>query len=373
MRQSQTKAIFAALATALALAGAPALATEITVTATNGQVTIVEHDRTVPAAVGAMLTLPVEIHTGADGSVDLLQLGSKLHVGPNSTIAMPDAGPQGSIIDKIKQTAGYVLYNIKSRKTQPLSVETPYLVAVVKGTVFTIAVEGHAAQVALMEGSLDISAPGVTRHVLLKPNESIRHADGEPDLAVQTSTSRVAQPRSGSGADSTAALSDPTQSGQMAVVAKDLADAGVAVTTGHQIEAAKQSASASGSSVSSSGTNAGSSAAGTAASGTSSAGATTATGGSSSSGTTSSNTGSSSTSGTSTSSSSNSSSGSSASSSTNTGSSTSGSTTSSSTNTTPGSSGSSSSGTGSSGGTVGCNGKTNGTGEGNCLGHKKPN
>ena len=371
MRQSQTKAVFAAIAAALALAGTPAVATEITVTATNGQVTISEHGRTAAAAVGTILTLPVEIHTGADGSVDLLQLGSKLHIGPNSTIAMPDAGPQGSIIDKIRQTAGYVLYNIKSRKIQPLSVETPYLVAVVKGTVFTIAVEEHAAQVALMEGSLDISAPGVTRHVLLKPNESIRHADSEPDLAVQTSTSRVVQPGGGSAANSTGAWSDPTQSGQMAIVAKDLADAGVAVSTARQIEATKQSTSGSSNSASSSGTSAGSSGAGAAASGTNSAGATS--GGSSasaSSGTTSAGTGSSSTSGTSTSSSGNSSSGSSASSSTSTGG-----TTSSSSNTSPASSGSSSSSAGgsSSGGPVGCNGKSNGTGEGNCLGHKKPN
>ena len=362
MRQLQSKAIFVAIAGALALTGTPALATEITVTAANGQVTFIEHGHEVAAAVGAMLTLPVEIHTGADGSVDLLQLGSKLHIGPNSTIALPDAGPKGSIIDKIKQSAGYVLYNIKTRKTQPLSVETPYLVAVVKGTVFTIAVEEHAAQVALMEGSLDISAPGVTQHVLLKPNESIRHADGDPDLAVQTSNSKVMQPRGGSVSDSTAALSDPTQSGQMAAVAKDLADAGVAVTTGRQIEAAKQSASTSSTNVSSSNSSGTS-----AASGTNSSGTTTSDSSSSgSTGTTSSTASSSTTTTGSTSSSTNVSSGSSASSSATTSNPTTGSTSST-------TSGTSSSSTAGSGGTVGCNGKTNGTGEGNCLGHaKKP-
>lgn len=323
MQPSQSRVFFATVATALTVAGTPAWATEITVTSTSGQVALLERGRSVAAAVGATLTLPVEVHTGADGNIDLQQLGSKLHIGPNSTIAMPDAGPQGSMVDKIKQSAGYVLYNIKSRKTQPLSVETPNLVAVVKGTMFTIAVQEHAAEVALMEGSLDISAPGVAQHVLLKPNESVRHADGEPGLTVQSATSRVVAPQNGSLADTTAAIPDPGESGQMTVVAKDLADAGAAVSTSHVLAATKLPVNISGNgssgSTSSSTTSGASGATGAA---------------SSSSGSTSTNT-----------------SGSTAS----TGDST------------------SSPSTGSSGGTIGCNGKINGTGEGNCLGHKKPN
>jgi hypothetical protein len=331
MQPSQSRTLFATIATALALAGTPAWATEISVTSISGQVTVLERGHSVGAAVGAALTLPVEIHTGADGNIDLQQLGSKLHIGPNSTVAMPDAGPQGSMVDKIKQGAGYVLYNIKSRKTQPLSVETPYLVAVVKGTLFTIAVQEHAAEVALMEGSLDISAPGVTKHVLLRPNESIRHADGEPELAVQSATSKAEIPHSGSAADTRAALSDPSQSGQMALVAKDLADAGAAVSTGRALAASKQPA------------------------GTPSTGGTNSSGGASGSGSGSSGStpaSSSNTSGSSTSSSSN----------------TSGSGINSSSST-----GSTSSSTGGGGGTLGCNGKANNTGEGNCLGHRKPN
>ena len=342
------------IATALAVVGTPAWATEISVTASSGRVTLLERGHAVAAAVGATLTLPVEVHTGSDGNIDLQQLGSKLHIGPNSTIAMLDAGPQGSMVDKIKQGAGFVLYNIKSRKTQPLSVETPYLVAVVKGTMFTIAVQERAAEVALMEGSLDISAPGVTNHVLLKPNESIRHADGEPGLAVHAATSGVIEPHSSSLTDTTAALSDPSQSGQMAQVAKDLADAGAAVSTSRALAATKQPASVSGGTASSTGTSSSGGTSSSTSSGTSGSGSTSdsgATGSSSSSGSSSSNTGSSSSSaGSSTSGSSSTTSGSSS---------------------TSGSTGTSSSSTGGSGGTVGCNGKTNGTGEGNCLGHKK--
>ena len=365
MQPSRARALFATISTALAVAGTPVWATEITVTSTSGEVKLLERGHSVAAAVGATLTLPVEVHTGTDGNIDFQQLGSKLHIGPNSTVAMPDAGPQGSIVERIKQSAGYVLYNIKSRKTQPLSVETPYLAAVVKGTMFTIAVQEHAAEVALMEGSLDISAPGVAQHVLLKPNESIRHADGEPGLTVQSATSRVVEPHGGSPTDTTAAWSDPSQSDQMAVVAKDLADAGAAVSTSRVLAASKQPTSTSGTTAISSGTSSSGSTSPSTTSG--STGSTTTSGASSvsssattssSNGSSSSNTGSVSSSGTTSSTSGSSSS-------------TGGSTSDSSTTSTS-TSGSSSSSTGSSGGTVGCNGKTNGTGAGNCLGHKKP-
>jgi len=221
----------------------PALASDLTVTATTGQVTLTEHGRSVPPSVGAKFSLPVEIHTGPDGTVDVQQLGSSLHVGPSSTIALPESASHADSVDKIKQSAGYVLYNIKSRKDHPLSVETPYLVSVVKGTVFTIAVEEHAATVALMEGSLDISAPGVAEHVLLKPNQSIHHADGEPRLSVRSSASASVMPRSGLHVDAPLTLPGAMQSSQMALVARDLADAGAAVTAGHAIAARQVSQS----------------------------------------------------------------------------------------------------------------------------------
>jgi hypothetical protein len=170
-----------------------------------------------------------------------------LHVGPSSTIALPEATSPGNVIDKIKQSAGYVLYNIKSRKDHPLSVETPYLVSVVKGTVFTIAVEAHATTVALMEGSLDISAPGVTEHVLLKPNQSIRHADGESQLSVRSVASAALTPRSELRAGAPLVLPEATQSAQMAQVARDLADAGAAVAAG-RIISTRQASLASGTS-----------------------------------------------------------------------------------------------------------------------------
>jgi hypothetical protein len=245
MRANHHAVIFAAGLLAASLWVSAARASDLTVTATTGQVTVIEHGRSSAPSVGAKLTLPVEIHTGADGALDLQQLGSALHVGPNSTVAVPEPAAPGNVVDKIRQTAGYVLYNIKSRKDHPLAVETPYLVSVVKGTVFTIAVEEHASTVALMEGSLEISAPGVPEHVLLEPNQSIRHAQGESQLSVRSSASASVSPRGEQRVAAPSVLPEAMQSGQMAQVAKDLADAGAAVAAGHAI-ATHQAAQSSG-------------------------------------------------------------------------------------------------------------------------------
>jgi len=256
MRTNHHAVIVAASFVATCLWLSPALAEDFTVTATSGKVTVIEHGRPAPLSIGAKLSPPVEIRTGADGAVDVRQLGSLLHIGPNSTIALPEASAAGTAVDKIKQSAGYVLYNIKSRKEHPLSVETPYLVSVVKGTVFTIAVEEHAATVALMEGALDISAPGVAEHVLLKPNQSIRHEDGEPRLSVRSSASAGTIPRSELREGVPQVLPETVQSGQMIQVAKELADAGAAVAAGRLV-ATRQTALSTGANASGTNSSAG--------------------------------------------------------------------------------------------------------------------
>ena len=430
---------------ALLIAAGHVQAAEVTVTASSGPVTLTAAGHPVAATVAAKLNLPLEIHTGATGTVDLLQLGSRVHVGPNSVLVLPDTATSDGPVDRILQKAGYVLYNIKTRKEHPLAVETPYLVSVVKGTVFTIAVEDHAATVALMEGSLDISAPGVTDHVLLKPNESIHHAQGEPQLIAHATAPAAFVPSGQAAPINGTALPDATNATQMAQVARDFADVGAAIAPSALLVSVRQvptlqagnsdsagqtgsagtstgtTSSTSGSSQVSSGTTgSGAAPSGSSGSGSGSTGSSSGTGtiassgssGSSASSSGSTSTGSSSGTGTIASSGS---SGSSASSSgsTSTGSSSGTGTTVSTGSTgttgttgatgitgTTGSSSSSASGTGStasigvavaagtsaSGGaatvtvtlpsgtttvTVGCNGKSNGTGQGKCLGHSK--
>jgi|GEM_PF-5191019 hypothetical protein len=349
-------------------------ATEVTVVSSRGSVSVTQDDHLVPVSASAHLTLPAQIRTGSDGVIDLKDNGSLVHIGPNSTVAIPDSGPSGGLVDRYLQSAGSALYNIQGRHGRPMSVETPYLVSVVKGTVFTVSVEEGATSVTLMEGSLDVAAPDVSQHLLLKPNQSIRHSPGEPSLMVSPARAESEIIKNGR-ADDGAPLADEANSSQVAFVTRDLAEVGATVSAQHALST---SALPAGSATAPVANNAGSPA-GSSGGGSQPSSGTTGSASSTSTGTTSGT--STSTSGSTGSSSASSSPSGSGSTSTGATSGTSTSTTSGSTSTAGSTSGSGSSNTAGSPGNqtsgsstapvVGCNGKTNGTGLGKCLGHGK--
>ena len=349
-------------------------ATEVTVVSSRGSVSVTQDDHLVPVSASAHLTLPAQIRTGSDGVIDLKDNGSLVHIGPNSTVAIPDSGPSGGLVDRYLQSAGSALYNIQGRHGRPMSVETPYLVSVVKGTVFTVSVEEGATSVTLMEGSLDVAAPDVSQHLLLKPNQSIRHSPGEPSLMVSPARAESEIIKNGR-ADDGAPLADEANSSQVAFVTRDLAEVGATVSAQHALST---SALPAGSATAPVANNAGSPAGSSGGASQPSSG-TTGSASSTSTGTTSGT--STSTSGSTGSSSASSSPSGSGSTSTGATSGTSTSTTSGSTSTAGSTSGSGSSNTAGSPGNqtsgsstapvVGCNGKTNGTGLGKCLGHGK--
>ena len=349
-------------------------ATEVTVVSSRGSVSVTQDDHLVPVRASAHLTLPAQIRTGSDGVIDLKDNGSLVHIGPNSTVAIPDSGSSGGLVDRYLQSAGSALYNIQGRHGRPMSVETPYLVSVVKGTVFTVSVEEGATSVTLMEGSLDVAAPDVSQHLLLKPNQSIRHSPGEPSLMVSPARAESEIIKNGR-ADDGAPLADEANSSQVAFVTRDLAEVGATVSAQHALST---SALPAGSATAPVANNAGSPA-GSSGGGSQPSSGTTGSASSTSTGTTSGT--STSTSGSTGSSSASSSPSGSGSTSTGATSGTSTSTTSGSTSTAGSTSGSGSSNTAGSPGNqtsgsstapvVGCNGKTNGTGLGKCLGHGK--
>jgi hypothetical protein len=171
------------LALLLSIAGLPlAAADELTISRLSGSVEITAKGKVTAAQMGAKVASPLKVVTGADGSVRLEHDSAALDIGPNSVVILPKSS--SSTLDKIEQRIGRVLYSVKPRKTRPLVVETPYLVSVVKGTTFSIAVENEAATIALLEGSLLISGNGVDEEVLLAPNQKATRAQGERVISV---------------------------------------------------------------------------------------------------------------------------------------------------------------------------------------------
>jgi len=188
------------LAASISMTAIPAVAADqtaehITIARLSGSVQLSENGKSIAPRLGLKLSLPLRVQTSSDGNVRLEHAGASLDIGPDSTVVVPRGEQSTSALEKIQQQIGRVLYSVKPRKSRPLVVETPYLVSVVKGTTFSIAVDDSSASVALLEGSLQISGPGVDEDVLLAPNQTAtRERDSRAITVTKIETSAPPMP-----------------------------------------------------------------------------------------------------------------------------------------------------------------------------------
>ena len=134
--------------------------------------------------VGAVLGAAAEIRTGSDSRALLTHQGTTLTVSPESALKLPGTErPKG--VYRVFQSLGTLLYRIKERAAgmAAFEVETPYLVAVVKGTVFTVNASADGAAVHLTEGIVDVQptlggtgatlTPGGTARITAVPGADV--------------------------------------------------------------------------------------------------------------------------------------------------------------------------------------------------------
>ncbi len=134
--------------------------------------------------VGTVLGAAAEVRTGSDSRALLTHQGTTLTVSPDSGLKLPGADrPNG--VYRVFQSLGTLLYRIKERAAgmAAFEVETPYLVAVVKGTVFTVNASADGAAVHLTEGVVDVQptlggtgatlTPGGTAHITAVPGADV--------------------------------------------------------------------------------------------------------------------------------------------------------------------------------------------------------
>jgi hypothetical protein len=252
---------------------------DIRVAAFKGEVQIVSAGAGIAPSVGAVLALPGSVQTGVDGTIDLQQGETKIAVGPGTRLDFPApeaAGPLG----RVAQHTGNAYYDVGPRGSRKLRVETPFLVAVIKGTQFNVAVTADSATVSLHEGRLEILATedGVAPVLLNAGEVAVRRKD-EREIRVLKTAGTTAAGGSGSGGgalplgiddggpgggmdpggDSAPVAGDdsgsgfggsdrspllPTDGGAGAGVDLDLGDSGVTVNAGVDIGAGEVAASA---------------------------------------------------------------------------------------------------------------------------------
>src|SRR5215469_598001 len=160
-----------------AFAGPPAAALDVTVASVQGDVSVTVQARRLEVHKGDVVPLPATIYTGPSGSIELRQGNTTLSVAPNSQLVIPAPTVPGEPIDRVIQAHGNAFYNVAKRETRKLHVESAYLVAVVKGTQFSVVAQDDSATIALFEGRLEVRASDDSDVVDLQAGEiAIRHA-----------------------------------------------------------------------------------------------------------------------------------------------------------------------------------------------------
>ena len=129
---------------------------DIVITSVKGEVHVTMSGAERAVRAGALLELPATVRTGSDGAIELKQGATTVGVGPDTLLEFPALASRGGSIDRIVQPRGNAFYSIGKRADHKLRIETPYLVAVVKGTQFNVVAQDGATTISLFEGLLEV-------------------------------------------------------------------------------------------------------------------------------------------------------------------------------------------------------------------------
>jgi FecR protein len=96
------------------------------------------------------------IRTGRNGRVLLMRGEETILVAPNSVIGLP-AEKKDGLATTILQQAGSIVLEVEKKNVKHFEVETPYLAAVVKGTLFSVTVDAASTRVSVLRGQVEVS------------------------------------------------------------------------------------------------------------------------------------------------------------------------------------------------------------------------
>jgi FecR protein len=162
---------------------------DIVVASVTGKVEVSMHGAARKVANGTVVELPAVIRTGADGRIELRQGPTTVGINVASEVEFPATANRGDLIERILQTKGNALYKVGKRGANKLRVETPFLVAVVKGTEFNVATPGTGATISLLEGVLEIRASDDSDIVEIKAGQmAVKNAGDKRIRALRLDT-----------------------------------------------------------------------------------------------------------------------------------------------------------------------------------------
>jgi hypothetical protein len=167
----------------------------ITVTNIAGDVAVTMAGSAANVSPSSTVLLPARIVTGHDGTLGLAQAGTKISVSSNTDVEIPAEAVDGNLVARLVQHSGNVFYDVAPRDLGKLRVETPFLVAVIKGTQFNVAVQQDRTTISLFEGRLEIHSPDDTEVLELNAGEiAIRSLIDDSIRVIGMDDLRVADP-----------------------------------------------------------------------------------------------------------------------------------------------------------------------------------
>ena len=107
----------------------------------------------VPLVRGATVLDGQLVRTGPDGRVELVRGAEVIELDPGTQIELHEGAGK---LTSVEMTSGMIVANVERRNVQHFSVQTPYLAAVVKGTIFRVTVAGGTARVEVDRGTVQV-------------------------------------------------------------------------------------------------------------------------------------------------------------------------------------------------------------------------
>ena len=123
------------------------------------------------------------VRTGANGRVRLARTEESVFIGPN-TIASIAKRPTPGMRTTVLVERGSSEFQIRKRSKAHFSVETPYLVAIVKGTTFKVTVGARSARVSVTEGKVQVkSLAGGNYTDIVAGQSAVVNSSGDLDVS----------------------------------------------------------------------------------------------------------------------------------------------------------------------------------------------
>ena len=105
---------------------------------------------------GDVLTAPVWIVSEPDGAAELVANENRILVSANTLFSIPAINRERPVT-RILQTFGTMFFNVFRRPNRHFEVQTPFLIAGVKGTTLGVSVDATTAEVSVTEGTVGVT------------------------------------------------------------------------------------------------------------------------------------------------------------------------------------------------------------------------